>query len=203
MGSSRRVLAIIGYIVFLSTSILFVGFSDFNLIPIIIKKGIIQFNVFLFSFIVFFNISEYFIQKIDIWEKVDKEELFREDRIFLSFTGFFQSLLFVLISSYEFSNPLYSITIKLNIIIITFVFFIYRGYAHIKDDSKKRWRSMQVFFFAIFLEFPAVIISIPQTFFPINIVGENITAALFFPITVVGTSLYEALRSQFSRRYDI
>jgi len=180
------------------------SFNQFIIMKIITRENIIVLISVIIALISIYIVTEYFIKKIGTWNKVtDKEELFREDRVCLTGIGLIQTLIFILISFYDPYKPIFTLIIKISIILITLLFFILRGYAYIKNNSKWRWNSMKILFFALFIELPVIIRTIILISYPIIIFNVDITASLTSTVSSVSIILYYKIRKQFKIRYNL
>lgn len=147
-------------------------------------------------------IARIIMSRMSPWNKADLDELKREDSVLIGGVGFIQATIIIFLSE-MFKSLVVSLIIKGNIVLFTVLFYIFRAYGHIKDNSRWRWRSIQVLMIAICFEIPLIIWVFLYGYMDIQIQGIEVAQYVGLSIFLFGVALYEIVKELFYLRYDL
>lgn len=170
--------------------------------PLFLVRGLITLLITSFTFAIAIFFGLIIIGKMKSWKKAGIEELNREDAVFIEGIGLLQATILIFLSELIGSGP-FSLFFKGNIVIITAVFYILRGYAHIKNDSRWRWHSIKVLIIVLFYEIPLFIVALVQGFLDLKLGDYEVFKYSGFSIFIFTMTLYDEIKKFFFIRYDL
>lgn len=152
---------------------------------------------------VFFLSSIFLVKMLDEylggWSKAKGDELFREDNKLLSGVTLLQAVLLIFLDRFQFfSEEIYPYVV-VETVLITLLFYITRTYAHIRDDSKWRLRSIHIITTVISPDISYCMIVLFKKYLP-NIGSQTVNLfSIIVMITVI--PLYLTINKLFETRY--
>jgi len=140
--------------------------------------------------------------KLKPWLRASHVELEREDSAFIEGIGFLQATLLLFVINYM-EEGLLSLFLSVSIVFVTVVFYVYRAYAHIQNDSHWRWKSIEVLMVAVMLEGGAIVSVLFNEFLDLLLPDWlNVPSISFMPLFFL-IFIYSDLRTRFYVRYDL
>ncbi len=163
---------------------------------------LVQFFLTAVSILVAGLLSSLVMRLIGPWDVASPQELEREDSAFIEGIGFLQATLLLFVTNYM-EKDLLSLILSVNIVIITVVFYAFRAYAHIKNNSVWRWRSIWVLMIAFVVEAGIIISMLFGLFLDLFLLEwvQHTTIGLLPSIFLL--NVYSDLKERFRIRYNL
>jgi len=194
-------------------------FEDYWYVPIIIivvaspliytrKLHEYIWHLIFFSSMVIFDIliTRYFSIHYKInWNKATIKELNAEDNVLLQGIGLFQGILFIYIIYIEdvLGQSFFIQIIKWTIPLFIFIFYVLRGYGHIKNSPKHRTYSSLIIIYYIMIEILSIINYYISNNFKIMVGDDNLIQIYFiYAISTVSFIYFSKIRRALRIRYD-
>jgi hypothetical protein len=150
-----------------------------------------------------FLVSIYWVKVFDErllgWREAGGDELFREDNKFLSVVILLQGIMLLALDRFKlFPESLYEIVV-VETVLITFFFYVSRSYAHIRNDSVWRLRSVRIIMTVVSADLNYCTIFLFKSVFPA--IGSSVVYLFSFLVMLAAVPVYLLINALFEKRY--